>query len=46
MTGAYLHAIMGKIDIHMRLNAVMSGIMTKLSPEYERCKDDRGCIVV
>ena len=45
--GAFLHADMSKgIPVHMRLDKNMSGMMTKLAPEYEQYADARGCVVV
>ena len=45
--GAYLNADMDTgVIVHMRLDATMSRMMMKLDPAYERCADNKGCIVV
>ena len=46
ITGAYLNANMGHVNVHMRLDGTMSKMMTELSPGYEKYKDNRGCVVV
>ena len=47
ITGAYLNAEIGKeVTVHMRLDQLISGLMTKLCPEYLRYLDHKGCIVV
>ena len=45
--GAFLNADMDTgLPVHMRLDRNMSGMMTKLAPEYERYADAKGCVVV
>ena len=45
--GAFLNADMDTgLPVHMRLDRNMSGMMTKLAPEYERYVDAKGCVVV
>ena len=47
ITGAYLNANIGKqVTVHMRLDQLISGMLTKLSPAYGKYVDHRGCIVV
>ena len=47
ITGAYLNANIGKeVTVHMRLDQLISGMLTKLSPAYGKYTDHRGCIVV
>ena len=47
ITRAYLNAEIGKeVTVYMRLDQLISGLMTKLCPEYLRYLDHRGCIVV
>ena len=47
ITGAYLNAEIGKeVTVHMRLDQLISGQMTKLCPEYIRYLGHRGCVVV
>ena len=45
--GAYLNAYMNTgIEVHMRLDKIMSGMMIKLCEDYKKYADNRGCIVV
>ena len=47
ITAAYLNAEIGKkVTVHMRLDQLISGLMTKLRPEYLRYLDHKGCVVV
>ena len=47
ITGAYLNAEMGKeVTVHMRLDRVISELITRLQPEYTEYLDHRGSIVV
>ena len=45
--GAFLNANMDTgLPVHMRLNKNMSGMMTRLAPEYEQYADAKDCVVV
>ena len=47
ITGAYLNAEMGReVTVHMRLDRVISELMTRLQPAYAEYLDHRGSIVV
>ena len=47
ITGAYLNAEMGReVTVHMRLDRVISELITRLQPEYAEYLDHRGSIVV
>ena len=47
ISGAYLNADMNTgLTVHMRLDKSMTGMMVKLSPQYEKYMDARGCVVV
>ena len=47
ISGAYLNADMNTgLTVHMRLDKNMTGMMVKLSPEYAKYADSRGCVVV
>ena len=47
ISGAYLNADMNTgLTVHMRLDKNMTGMMVKLSPQYEKYMDARGCVVV
>ena len=45
--GAFLNVPMDTgVVVHMRLDPIMSRLMTDISPEYRRYADNKGCIVV
>ena len=45
--GAFLNAEMKTgVDVHMRLDRTMSELMVKLAPNYEKYRDEKGCIIV
>ena len=47
ISGAYLNADMNTgLTVHMRLDKNMTGMMVKLSPQYAKYMDARGCVVV
>ena len=47
ITGAYLNAEIGReVTVNMRLDRVISGLITRLRPEYSTYLDQRGSIVV
>ena len=47
ISGAYLNADMNTgLTVHMKLDKKMTGTMVKLSPDYAKYTDARGCVVV
>ena len=44
--GAFLNANMDTgLPVHMRLDKNMSGMMTRLAPEYEQYVDAKACVM-
>ena len=47
ITGAYLYAEIGReVAVHMRLDRMISGLITMLRPEYSTYLDHRGSITL
>lgn len=45
--GAFLHASMsGQVQVHMRLDKLMSRMLTELDGQYDQYREKSGCIVV